>query len=114
MKKSATTIIEKVQTNAREVKESEIMQRAQTQTKNLISKAEALTKETSSKVKTKLDEKGVTEFASTAADKVTTGTKLLGGFLFSKAKQASSVVNEKIDKNEKLAQARDTTKEKVN
>jgi hypothetical protein len=64
-------------------------------------------------MKAKLDEYGVTAVTSSAAEKLTTGSKSIGGYIFGKAKAASSAVNSKIDNNEKLSNARDSTKEKL-
>ena len=72
-----------------------------------------MTKEAGSAVKHKLDEKGVTQSVTQTASKIAVGSKLFGGYLADKAKAASNKVTEKIDSNEKLAHARDVTKEKV-
>ena len=64
-------------------------------------------------MKAKLDEYGVTAVTSSAAEKLTTGSKSIGGYIFGKAKAAGSAVNSKIDSNEKLSNARDSTKEKL-
>lgn len=64
-------------------------------------------------MKTKLDETGVTSFASQTATKITIGGKFVGGFIATKAKAAKDVVSEKIDNSEKLSNARDVAKEKA-
>lgn len=78
-----------------------------------LKKAGTFTKETGTKVKEKLDDIGVTDAAVTAAQKVKMGGLVVGGFIASTAKTAGSKINEKIDQNDKLAHARDVTKEKV-
>ena len=50
-------------------------------------------------MKTKLDNAGITDAASTAVDKVATGGKFIGGFIVSKATAAKNAVNGKIDEN---------------
>ncbi len=39
---------------------------------------------------------------------------VVGGFLYTQAKEITHKIDQKIDQNEKLAKARDTTKEKIN
>lgn len=41
------------------------------------------------------------------------GTKVIGGYLFGKAKEASDMLNSKIDENENLKSTKDATKEKL-
>lgn len=69
--------------------------------------------DTGHKMKVKLDEYGVTAVTTIAAEKIASGSKSIGGYIFGKAKAASSAVNSKIESNEKLSNARDTTKEKL-
>ena len=52
----------------------------------MLNKAETFTKETGAKVKTKMDETGVTEFAEKAAGRITTTGKFVGGFIADKAR----------------------------
>jgi hypothetical protein len=96
-----------------QVSQSQVLQKAQVGAKDILSKAENLTKETTTKVKTKLDDSGVSSFASQTAGKISTGGKMVGGFIVTKAKAAKEVVSEKIDNNEKLSNARDVAKEKA-
>ena len=56
---------------------------------------------------------GVTQVATDTASKISTNGKMLGGFLYLKAKQTQSAVNSKIDENEQLHSAKEATKEKL-
>jgi len=47
---------------------------------------------------------------SKVAQKIVSGTKAVGGFVADKANVVGDKISEKIDQNEKLAKARDTTK----
>ena len=72
-----------------------------------------MAKDTNTKVKTKLDEIGVTYVATTTVDKVSHTAKDVGSYIYDKAKVASEKVNEKIESNEKLSNAKHTTSEKL-
>lgn len=48
--------------------------------------------------------------ASKTADKISNGSKAVGGYIMTKAKAAGSAVNSKIDENDKLKSAKDVTK----
>jgi hypothetical protein len=61
------------------------------------------------KVKDKLDEIGVSQAASNTVEKISTGSKLFGGFLYGKAKETTEAINS----NEKITHAKDVTKEKL-
>ena len=63
-----------------------VVQKASVSVKEVYNKAGTITKETSTKVKTKLDESGVTNIASQTAGKITTGGKFAAGFIADKAK----------------------------
>lgn len=89
------------------------MQSAADSTGTAFRRAGTFTKEQGSKVKQKLDDVGVTDAASTAASKLKAGGLFIGGFLYEKASYAGSKINEKIDSNDKLHNAKDVTKEKV-
>eukprot|EP00347_Sterkiella_histriomuscorum_P007622 403348208 len=96
-----------------DVSSSSVVQKASSSAKDIYNKAGTITKETSSKVKTKLDETGVTQIASSTAGKISTGGKFVGGFIVDKAKGAHTVVGQKIDQNEKLSNATKIAKEKA-
>lgn len=51
--------------------------------------------------------------ASNTAGKISTGGKMVGGFIVDKAKEAKTVVGQKIDSNEKLSAATKSAKEKA-
>jgi hypothetical protein len=60
-------------------------------------------------MKTKMDDIGITA----AVDKLSTGSKAVGGYIYNKAKAATESVNSKIDSNPKLSGAKSKTKEKL-
>mmetsp|Transcript_35484 Transcript_35484/g.34522 ORF Transcript_35484/g.34522 Transcript_35484/m.34522 type:complete len:126 (+) Transcript_35484:618-995(+) len=107
-KRRASTILETVTDKSKEyyskVSESEMGEK----TGAAFKRAGTVTKETGSNLKTKLDEIGVSDAASNAATKVSTNTKLLGGYIYTKAKDAS----ESFNNNETVASAKESTKEK--
>ncbi len=79
------------------------------QTTTAFKKAGTFTKETGVKVKGKLDEIGVSQAASNTVEKISTGSKIFGGFLYGKAKETTEAINS----NETVAHAKDVTKEKL-
>lgn len=102
-----------MQTGAKDIytkaAENETIHHAGQQTTTVFKKAGTFTKETGVKVKDKLDEIGVSQVASNTVEKISTGSKIFGGFLIGKAKETSEAINS----NEKIAHAKDVTKEKL-
>ena len=65
-------------------------------------------------LKGKLDETGVTDTASNAAGHVAVGAKIAGGYVYEKGSAGVSMLNDKIEEHETLAQAKRTAAEKAN
>jgi hypothetical protein len=59
----------------------------------VLTKAKTFTKDTSTKMKNKMDEIGVTYVAHTTVDKISTGSKAVGGYIYEKGKVATDTVN---------------------
>ena len=93
-------------------KDNEKLNSAASATGDAFKRAGTFTKETGSKMKEKLDDAGVTDAAVNLGSKIKAGGMFVGGFLYEKASAAGSKINEKIDNNEKLHNAKDVTKEK--
>lgn len=64
----------------------------------MYSGASVLTKETGHKIKTKLDQAGVSE----AVGKISTQGKQIGGIIYQKAKNVGESVSEKIDNSQAI------------
>ena len=94
-------------------KENETIKQASESTGNAFKRAGTFTVEQGTKVKNKIVEIKVGEAAANTAQKIKTGGMFIGGFLYDKASYAGGKINEKIDSNEKLHNAKDYTKEKV-
>jgi hypothetical protein len=102
VKTSSTSVYHKA-------KESDVLSKAGTGLK----RAGTVTFEAGSNLKEKISEAHVGDKVMSAAGKIKDGGLFLGGYLATKAKAAGSAINEKIESNPKLSNAKDVTKEKV-